>query len=89
MNKKTWKLLVCIFALGLVALLAGQYAEAKDAGKDEDPLKNAGVVLNEILQAPDSIPHLSRHWTKPVASSFSHRYCKLRLALAEAIAEAP
>jgi lipid-binding SYLF domain-containing protein len=56
MNKKTWKLLVCIFALGLVALLAGQYAEAKDAGKDEDRLKNAGVVLNEILQAPDSIP---------------------------------
>jgi SH3 domain-containing YSC84-like protein 1 len=29
---------------------------AKDAGKDEDRLKNAGVVLDEFLQALDSIP---------------------------------
>jgi SH3 domain-containing YSC84-like protein 1 len=53
---RTMRLAASVSLLALIVSLAGRPIHAKDAGKDEDRLKNAGVVLDEILQAPDSIP---------------------------------
>ncbi len=41
----------------LSMLLFATYAWANDEGKDEDRLKESGVVLKEILNVPDGIPH--------------------------------
>lgn len=42
--------------LGLSAMLTATCARAADEEKDEERLKNAGTVLNEILNVPDDIP---------------------------------
>lgn len=53
-NKKSiWLFGLC---LGLSMMLAGTLARAADEEKDEDSLKNAGTVLNEILNVPEGIP---------------------------------
>ena len=44
------------FSLGLFAMLSGSCLRAADNEKDEDRIKNAGQVLNEILNVPDDIP---------------------------------
>ena len=48
-KRLTW-LLLPLFVLAT-------YAWANDETKDEDRLKDAGVVLKEILNVPDGIPH--------------------------------
>jgi len=43
--------------IGLLALVPCSFARpADDKGKDEDRLKNAGTVIQEILDIPDDIP---------------------------------
>src|SRR5258706_112851 len=51
------KMMPCFSSIVLVALplLAGM-ASASDQTKDEERLRNAGTVLKEILDVPDSIP---------------------------------
>ena len=51
------KMMSCFSSIVLVALplLAGM-ASASDQTKDEERLRNAGTVLKEILDVPDSIP---------------------------------
>lgn len=43
-------------SVGLLAMLTGSCLRAADNEKDEDRIKNAGQVLNEILNVPDDIP---------------------------------
>ena len=43
--------------LFLSMLLFATYAWANDEAKDEDRLKESGMVLKEILNVPDGIPH--------------------------------
>lgn len=53
------KLLISVVAFSLVALpllVSTVRAKATDEEKDEDRLRNAGVVLAEILNVPDDVP---------------------------------
>lgn len=54
MRRKNW----AMFGLsaGLALLLSASCVRAADDQKDEDRIKNAGMVLNEILNVPDDIP---------------------------------
>jgi SH3 domain-containing YSC84-like protein 1 len=54
---KRSRVLVSGFILiGFVFLLTARHTKAKDEEKDEDRIRNAGVVLSEILNVPDNIP---------------------------------
>lgn len=53
---KTKSVFVLGLCLGLSAMFAATSVRAADDIKDEDRLKNAGMVLNEILNVPDDIP---------------------------------
>src|SRR5216683_6656652 len=51
------KLLPCLSSLLLAVLpLFAEVANASDQTKDDDRLRNCGIVLKEILDVPDDIP---------------------------------
>lgn len=51
------KFMVCLSSILLTVLpLLAEVANAADKTKDDDRLKNCGVVLREILDVPDDIP---------------------------------
>ena len=51
---KCWTLVM----VGILALARPTFAKAKDNAKDEqERLQNANLVMKEILQVPDNIPH--------------------------------
>jgi SH3 domain-containing YSC84-like protein 1 len=51
------KMMSCLSSIVLVVLpLLAQVARASDQTKDDERLRNSGMVLQEILDVPDSIP---------------------------------
>jgi len=51
------KLMFCLSSIVLVSVtLLAQVASASDRTKDNERLRNSGMVLKEILDVPDSIP---------------------------------
>jgi SH3 domain-containing YSC84-like protein 1 len=56
--RPTSTLRLSLLLLGLTFLVTStaKFVQAKDDEKEEDRLKNAGLVLNEILNVPDNIP---------------------------------
>jgi lipid-binding SYLF domain-containing protein len=51
------KMLSCLSGIALVVLpLFAEVASAADQAKDDDRLRNCGMVLKEILDVPDNIP---------------------------------
>src|SRR5712671_6537049 len=51
------KLLICLSCIPFAfAPLFAEVANASDQTKDDDRLRNCGMVLKEILDVPDNIP---------------------------------
>jgi SH3 domain-containing YSC84-like protein 1 len=54
-HMRKMKFCLCSIVLVVLALL-GEVANASDQTKDDERLRNSGMVLKEILDVPDSIP---------------------------------
>jgi SH3 domain-containing YSC84-like protein 1 len=54
--KKSRAFVTGVFLIGFAFLFTTLHTKAKDEEKDEDRIKNAGMVLNEILNVPDDVP---------------------------------
>jgi SH3 domain-containing YSC84-like protein 1 len=54
--KKSPILVTGFIFIGLAFLFTSLYTKANDEEKDADRIRNAGTVLNEILNVPDDVP---------------------------------